>query len=43
MRHPARLNLYTKTQPRVFVYGGDAGWQTDWMEKKMPPKWSALV
>jgi Prokaryotic N-terminal methylation motif len=50
MKNPARLNLYTDTQPPVFVYGGNEGWQTDWVNKEMPPnmvsfgitKWPSL-
>jgi len=50
MQNPARLNLFTDTQPPVFVYGGNDGWQTDWAEKEMPPnmvsfgiaKWPSL-
>lgn len=38
MQNPARLNLFTDTQPPVFVYGGNEGWQTDWADKEMPPK-----
>jgi len=37
MQNPARLNLYTDTQPPVFVYGSDEGWQTDWAKKDVPP------
>lgn len=37
-QNPARLVLYTGSQPPEFAYNGKTGWQKEWLEKPAPPR-----